>query len=73
MREAPENFLIANRIALASISASPMNERYLRWWTPHMNRDFEMLVLGDARGLPLVLFPTWNYSPDMLPYYLSTI
>ena len=35
-----------------------MNERYLRWWTPHMSRDFEMLVFGDARGLPLVLFPT---------------
>ena len=35
-----------------------MNERYIRWWTPHMSRDFEMLVFGDARGLPLVLFPT---------------
>ena len=35
-----------------------MNERYIRWWTPHMSRDFEMLVFGDTRGLPLVLFPT---------------
>ena len=35
-----------------------MNERYLRWRTPYMSRDFEMLVFGDARGLPLVLFPT---------------
>jgi esterase/lipase superfamily enzyme len=35
-----------------------MNERYIRWWTPHMSRDFEMLVFGDARSLPLVLFPT---------------
>ena len=50
-----------------------MNERYLRWRTPYLSRDFEMLVFGDARGLPLVLFPTWNYSRDMLPYYLSTI
>ena len=35
-----------------------MNERYLRWYTPHLSRDFEMLVFGDGRGLPLVLFPT---------------
>ena len=35
-----------------------MNERYIRWWTPHMSRDFEMLVFGDTRGLPLILFPT---------------
>ena len=34
-----------------------MNERYIRWWTPHMSRDFEMLVFGDTRGLPLILFP----------------
>jgi esterase/lipase superfamily enzyme len=62
-----------------------MNERHIRWWTPHMSRDFEMLIVGDARGLPLILFPTsfgryrrwcghdWNYWRDMLPYYLSTI
>jgi len=35
-----------------------MNERNIRWWTPHTSRDFEMLVFGDACGLPLVLFPT---------------
>jgi esterase/lipase superfamily enzyme len=35
-----------------------MNERYIRWWTPHMSRDFEMLVFGDGRDLPLILFPT---------------
>ena len=35
-----------------------MNERYLRWWTPHLSRDFEMLVFGDGGGLPLILFPT---------------
>ena len=35
-----------------------MNERYIRWWTPHLSRDFEMLVFGDGRGLPLILFPT---------------
>ncbi|MBV9127704.1 MAG: esterase family protein [Verrucomicrobia bacterium] len=35
-----------------------MNERYIRWWTPHLSRDFEMLVFGEGRGIPLVLFPT---------------
>ncbi|MEO5718487.1 MAG: esterase, partial [Chthoniobacterales bacterium] len=35
-----------------------MNERYLRWFTPHLNRDFEMLVFGNGGGLPLILFPT---------------
>ena len=37
-----------------------MNERYLRWWTPHLSRDFEMLVFGNggAGSIPLVLFPT---------------
>lgn len=35
-----------------------MNERYLRWWTPHLSRDFEMLVFGEGGGIPLVLFPT---------------
>lgn len=35
-----------------------MNERYLRWWTPHLSRDFEMLVFGQGSGLPLILYPT---------------
>ncbi len=35
-----------------------MTERYLRWWTPHLSRDFEMLAFGDGGGLPLILFPT---------------
>jgi esterase/lipase superfamily enzyme len=35
-----------------------MNERYIRWWTPHMSRDFEMLAFGNGGGRPLVLFPT---------------
>ena len=35
-----------------------MNERYIQWWTPHLSRNFEMLVFGDGGGLPLVLFPT---------------
>jgi esterase/lipase superfamily enzyme len=35
-----------------------MHERHLRWHTPHLSRDFEMLVFGDGGGIPLVLFPT---------------
>src|SRR5450759_1723059 len=35
-----------------------MNERYIRWWTPHLSRDFEMLAFGNGGGIPLVLFPT---------------
>src|SRR5437588_12154451 len=38
--------------------ARPMNERYIRWWTPHLSRDFEMLVFGDGGGRPLILFRT---------------
>ncbi len=35
-----------------------MNERYIKWYTPWLSREFEMFVFGDKRGLPLVLFPT---------------
>ena len=35
-----------------------MQERYIRWWTPHLSRDFEMLAFGPGGGLPLVTFPT---------------
>ena len=35
-----------------------MNERHIQWWTSHLSRNFDMLVFGDGRGLPLVLFPT---------------
>jgi len=34
-----------------------MNERYIKWYTPYLSREFEMLVFGDKRGLPLILFP----------------
>ncbi len=33
-----------------------MKEAYVRWHTPHLNRDFEMLVFGHA-GHPVILFP----------------
>ncbi|MFL6584265.1 MAG: alpha/beta hydrolase-fold protein [Chthoniobacterales bacterium] len=35
-----------------------MNERYLRWHSPHMSREFEMLVFGNGGGLPLIIYPT---------------
>ena len=35
-----------------------MTERYIRWWTPNLSREFEMLAFGDGGGIPMVLFPT---------------
>ena len=35
-----------------------MNERYIKWHTPYLSREFEMLVFGNGGGLPLILFPT---------------
>ena len=35
-----------------------MTERYIRWYTPWLSRQFEMIVFGCGGGLPLVLFPT---------------
>src|SRR5882762_1529354 len=35
-----------------------MNERYIKWYTPWLNREFEMLAFGNGGGLPLILFPT---------------
>ena len=35
-----------------------MNERYIKWYTPWLSREFEMLAFGDGGGLPLILFPT---------------
>jgi hypothetical protein len=29
--------------ARSSKLKSFMNERYIKWWTPHLSRDFEML------------------------------
>jgi esterase/lipase superfamily enzyme len=38
-------------------AADCMNEHYVRWYSPSLSRDFEMLVFGHA-GYPVVLFPT---------------
>jgi esterase/lipase superfamily enzyme len=35
-----------------------MNERHITWFTPWLNREFEMLIFGNGGGLPLTLFPT---------------
>ena len=35
-----------------------MQERYIRWRTPHLSREFEMLAFGSGGGMPLILFPT---------------
>ena len=34
-----------------------LSEEYHKWYSPIINRDFEMLVFGYA-GYPLILFPT---------------
>lgn len=34
-----------------------MNEEYVKWYTPYLNRDFEMLVFGHG-GYPVIIFPT---------------
>jgi esterase/lipase superfamily enzyme len=35
-----------------------MNERYIKWYTPWLGREFEMLAFGNDGGLPLIIFPT---------------
>src|SRR5438093_496490 len=45
-------------IARSPYCRSSMNERYIKWHTPWLSRDFEMLAFGDGGGLPLILFPT---------------
>jgi esterase/lipase superfamily enzyme len=35
-----------------------MNERYIKWYTPWLSREFEMLAFGNGGGLPLIIFPT---------------
>jgi len=34
-----------------------MKEEHIRWFTPHLSREFDMLVFGYA-GYPVILFPT---------------
>jgi esterase/lipase superfamily enzyme len=34
------------------------DERCIRWYTPWLSREFEMLVFGNGGGLPLILYPT---------------
>ena len=31
-----------------------MNQRYIKWYTLWLSREFEMLVFGEKRGLPLI-------------------
>ena len=48
-----------------------MNERYVRWYTPWLSREFEMLVFGDKRGLLLVLFPTSEARSKGIKHWLD--
>jgi hypothetical protein len=38
-----------------------MNERYLKWYTPWLSREFEMLAFGNGGGLPLILYPRFGF------------
>jgi len=46
------------RLATKMDGLFSMNERYIKWYTPWLSREFEMIVFGKGGGLPLVLFPT---------------
>jgi esterase/lipase superfamily enzyme len=35
-----------------------MNERYIKWYTSWLSREFAMLAFGNGGGLPLFLFST---------------
>ena len=35
-----------------------MTERYFKWYSPSLSREFKMLVCGNDGGLPLIIFPT---------------
>src|SRR5260370_16909776 len=35
-----------------------MNERYIKWYTPYLSRDVELLAFGNGGGLPLIVFPS---------------
>lgn len=50
-----------------------MKERYIKWYTPYLSREFEMLIFGEKGGLDDGRWrgQDWNYCQDMLPYYLS--
>jgi esterase/lipase superfamily enzyme len=44
--------------ATKMVALLQMNERYLRWYSPWLSREFEMLAFGNGCGLPLIIFPT---------------
>jgi hypothetical protein len=39
-----------------------MNERYIKWYTPWLSREFEMLAFGNGGGLPLILTPDFLWQ-----------
>src|SRR3989440_11992561 len=58
MRCSASRGLAILRVHNQDVALLPMNERYIKWYTPYLSRQFEMLVFGDKGGLPLILFPT---------------
>lgn len=52
-----------------------MRRDYVRWYSPSLGRDMELLAFGD-RGFPLVVFPTsggrfWEYEERGMIHSLS--
>jgi esterase/lipase superfamily enzyme len=48
------------------MSGSLMHRDYIKWYSPSLHRDMELLAFGD-RGFPVVVFPTshgrfWEYE-----------
>jgi hypothetical protein len=57
-----------------------MTERYIRWYTQWLSREFEMIVFGSGEGLPFVLPTSYgrryqnnDFWRDILPYCLSAL
>jgi esterase/lipase superfamily enzyme len=46
------------RLATKMVALLLMNERYIKWYTPWLSREFEMIAFGNGGGLPLIIFPT---------------
>src|SRR5205809_8067099 len=58
MRCSASRGLAILRVHNQDVALLPMNERYIKWYTPYLSRQFEMLVLGDKGWLPIILFHT---------------
>ena len=42
----------------SQLNSLQMREEYIRWYSPNIGKELEILVFGEAKGYPVVLFPT---------------